>query len=807
MIKSNSQPRTKRLLLLTILLLAALACSLPFSLNTDPDTGSESSATADTGSSTDLTLDCEREGYACSAGEMKESTFQTINQYGDEMVSRLDKGKTLFEIEAWLKDQEGVTFTVTDGRALIFRVEGSVPIVIEHPAVLEARAQEESKQPGQPAVIKKNLSTTGASRTRFSWIPRKAHAAQVVSQETEVVGSQRENREEKSALILEPYFYQLTPFVQGQRIHDFLNPTRWYAGNVRYMEKTSFNTKNLEEEGYNAPDIDIRAFQGWDQYDVVHLHTHGNAICRDYANPTPEGCTTYLSTGIYYSTDFFEEHKSEFMDWKGHGLSIKVHSIPDIGKKINAYEVFLLPDFFRYHYDAGELENMILSFSACEVLFEADLVHALKEVSQDSDLFAFTRSVWTDDSQKAYTRLYRDMIEKGLTAEDAFKRMPEDLKSGLESIAVGYEPEMYNIPDDIEGVNNDYLQDLKDSSKTTSLKHHKLGQKTNHIREVITLQDPHTNEVLRPGNLYELNGVPNDGEPELIDTQFLVEGYTQEEIENEGITITFKVDGETALFNQVIFPDNPDDNVEVSQQEEYAWRVRVAGVEIPDLQPDQTLAFRAELDLPAGNGISVHEVEPLSIPRDVQAVVTSPDQDWQEEIGEYVTTHDADSGITRTRITTTDGDKLTFYFDAPNSTSYIPDGEGGYFKADSEVDPEAGMETLQEFSLPSTNFSFANLSEFPDMAAILARITVFARVNEEMLHDAGYQKRSETQFQYNADDVTNTFLFDEHGRVSEVRFESSQGNGIINYNYQDFDLSVPENTQPFPDMFDADNGQ
>ena len=82
-----------------------------------------------------------------------------------------------------------------------------------------------------------------------------------------------------------------------------------------------------------------------------------------------------------------------------------------------------------------------------------------------------------------------------------------------------------------------FKNDLPQTSKT--------WKETNHIREVITLQDPQTNQVIEAGTLYALNGVLNDGEPELIDVQFLVEGYTREEIENEGITIIFKVDGET----------------------------------------------------------------------------------------------------------------------------------------------------------------------------------------------------------------------------------------------------------------------
>ncbi len=58
---------------------------------------------------------------------------------------------------------------------------------------------------------------------------------------------------------------------------------------------------------------------------------------------------------------------------------------------------------------------------------------------------------------------------------------------------------------------------------------------------------------------------------------------------------------------------------------------------------------------------------------------------------------------------------------------------------------------------------------------------------------------------YSESGVTNTFLFDEHGRVSEVRFESSKANGVINYNYQDFELAVPNNTQPLPEMFGSDD--
>jgi len=817
---SNSQPRTKLFLLLATLLLAALACSLPFTFNNDSDTGSASSTAADTGSSDDLTLDCEREGYACSPAEMSQENFDRIRQVGDDVAARLNEEQTLFEIEAWLQDQEGVTFTVTDGRVLVFRVDGSVPIIIEHPAVVAAQNQEGSNQPHSPHLTRNQFNSPDLSGIDMDWGPDEVQAAQVVSQETEVVGSQRDNREEKFAHVLEPYAFDfLSPssadLVNGRDVSQILEAARWYADRVQYKENTSVDIDRLTKEGFSNPTVSLSDFEDWQKYDVVHLHTHGKAACEDPENIAPGNCTTYFSTGIFYTVSSVLENRSKFRERRGIGLEIIHSSIPEHNVETDVAEVAILPDFFRNTYSSGELENMILSFSSCEILFEADMHQALKQVSKDTDLFAFTRSVYTKDSTKAFTNLYRDMVEKGLSAEDAYDRMPQNMKEFQASSSIGYENQVYNIPEDRRDIDDDgvielekdYIQEFEDTSKKTTLKHHKLGRKTNHIREVITLQDPHTNEILQPGNLYELNGVPNDGEPEQIDVQFLVEGYTKEEIENEGITITFKVEGETVLFNQVIFPDNPDDDVEVAQQEEYAWRVRVAGVEIPDLQPDQTLTFRAELDLPAGSGISVHEVEPLSIPRDVQAVVTSPDTDWNQEIAEYVTTHDADNGITRTRIVTPDGAKMTFYYHAPTSTSYLPDGEGGYFEATSKVDPGSGLNTLQEFSLPSTNFSFSNLSNFPDMAAIFARITIFAQVNEEMLLEGGYQKQSETQFVYSESGVTNTFLFDDHGRVSEVRFESVQGNGVINYHYQDFELTLPENTQPLPEMFDTDNGE
>ena len=62
-----------------------------------------------------------------------------------------------------------------------------------------------------------------------------------------------------------------------------------------------------------------------------------------------------------------------------------------------------------------------------------------------------------------------------------------------------------------------------------------IGVETNHVREVITLLHPESKVTLEPGAVYPINGTLGDGESDRIELLFRVEGYTQQEIQNEGL--------------------------------------------------------------------------------------------------------------------------------------------------------------------------------------------------------------------------------------------------------------------------------
>ena len=80
-------------------------------------------------------LDCETERYACSFEDMDNETYQRGTQLLDNVADRVDAGESLFTVNTWLDSQENVTTTKTDGRAIVFRIDGSVPFIYEHPEV------------------------------------------------------------------------------------------------------------------------------------------------------------------------------------------------------------------------------------------------------------------------------------------------------------------------------------------------------------------------------------------------------------------------------------------------------------------------------------------------------------------------------------------------------------------------------------------------------------------------------------------------------------------------------------------------
>ena len=571
---------------------------------------------------------------------MSESTVTRAGDLSQDAETRMRSGDSAFEVATWLEAQEGVVVEVTDGRAIIYRVAGSVPIVVEHPGV-EGIAR-------RPAPV---APARYVPRLRLPVLSAPTNLAQTtISEATDVVGSQREDRNVKRALVLAPYQWQVGVYGDGVVAAQMLGATRWYKDNVTYVANTQQSDQN----------VTVEHFMNWSQYDTIHVNTHGKSLC-----PEEGACATYLMTGQRIPKDELDAFVARHPEIRGAGIGIR-----DRDEEI---ELVVFNDFFLNLYGPGSLQNKVIYFSACEILAESNMLDSLSAASENSDLFSWTYSVGADDAIAAARALYERMAKQGQSAGDAYERVPDGVKLGRPSHALDSDPyRHYGVEMDQEGQVR-----LIDRTQTTDLQHHVMGQETHHVREVITLLHPESKTTLEPGAVYPINGTLGDGDPERIELMFRVEGYTQQEIENEDILISFLLDGQPTVSYRAFLPAD-DDHIEVEAEGEFRWRVQFEEIEIPDQQPGTDLTFRAELHLPGGDP-SVHEVDPVRTgQRDVRAVFGRPPLAAGQS---YTVALDRDSQMARADLSA-EGRQFAMFYDQALGRAYYPNPQGGYWYLD-----------------------------------------------------------------------------------------------------------------------------
>lgn len=701
-------------------------------------------------------LACEAESYACSLGDVSEESLDRATAYADTMDARMRDGASTFEVVEWLDQQEGVEAPITDGRVIIYRVNGSVPIIVEHPGV----ATEASSTTGPNAMTHVDLdwqeTLSSVSLPSLPAVPA-AYAQPVISEPTDVVGSQRDNRNKKRALVLAPYEWHFGSDDDAPVAAEALRNTRWYEGNVTYVANANKTDQNVR----------VQDFLGWEQYDTIHVSTHGRSVC-----PHENACTTYLNSGVRIPEGDKENFIEQHGDLKGIGLGFVDTSDTDDDESVNQVELVVTADFFKSYYNSGSLKNKIFYFSACEILAQSDMFQALDAASDNSDFFSWTYSVQADDAMAVAADLYEKMAAQGQAAGDAYRRIPDDKKLNRPSDATNYDTgRIYGIEPDEEG-----KLELVDRTRTTDFLHYQLGQENNHIREVITLLDPDAESVLAPGTVYPMDGTLGDGEPEHIELLFKVEGYTEEEIKAEDILISFLLDDTNVMPYRAFLPAD-DENVEVTQEEDYTWYVRFKEVEIPDQAPDATVKFEADLQLPGGDP-SVHTVEPIRTSQsDVRATIQQPLQAGQSA----VFTYDRDSSILRADMQA-GGNSATFFLDERAERFYVPNPDtGGYwFYETPRGETEAGWAFL--------------------------RIVKVSEWTRAQLKDAGFQEEEftcagdATCYRYRTQEGGNTLTvtYNEDDQLVEFRVDGAEASGVVTYEYGEYSVQVPANASPSP---------
>ncbi len=527
-------------------------------------------------------------------------------------------GGSFKEILELLPDSAQVMMNKT---SLMFFVEGSVPMMITKPL------QSDKITKGVAGKIQPTLLANATVRPLFEM------------DNTNVIAHElgEENRQYKKALVIYPYIQQFGINEDAQPAVNYLGSHHNYRDGIKSEEIAD----------------DLALFKTWNNYDLVHVSTHGLLFCGESAllsnimpldefdydtfeindeeteqvedyNPSgydfteeeaekeynDTNCKTILETGIeHHFKEKTKEERMAYFDKLRIDAQFIVLTEDGVGLKAN---------FFQHYYP--QVEDKIWIFSACEMGQHSDMQETMRSIHKNGHFLYWQNVVYSNHAINAFNKFYKNLVVEGLDAQKAHENIPVKLRTNLKSWYI---------------INKDTVE------TTTELLHLQTGE-PRHAIEVVQLLHPVKETVLRSGDNYPLDGDFGDGQPETLVVKMDLLGYTRSEFEERGMTLTLKVDDHTVLNRFAFLPDDPDDAINIKKipGKEYGLRLHFEGLEIPDLPADkETLELKAYLHF-NGTDYSIHSEVVNVNPRDVRVTGSGP-------YGGMTITYDADTGASK----------------------------------------------------------------------------------------------------------------------------------------------------------------
>lgn len=559
-------------------------------------------------------------------------------------------------------------------------------------------------------------------------------------EEDNVVAAQRDHREHKKALILAPFQWEF-----GQA-DDVLIPLkklenqRNYRGGITYKANATKHAQNISLDDYAS----------FEAYDMIYISSHGSMTCL-----TKEGgieitngglCHSFISTGVRLKKSELPQFK------KSIGSEIFNGIVFSPSEEEGIIDVALLPEFFENHYTG--LENKLIILSACQLGQRGDLGDTFHNILRNSQLFYWQNTIDANDATKAFSSLYDRMLDYGETAPVAFENMPDALKK--------------NIP---------HFKDLKKQGDSVEVFNYlKMASQGNamHLIEPVTFIDEKTHRPLNEGQVFPFEGVFEDDLPESASFTLELLGYDQKEMQQENMTVTLKVDGETVLEKQPFLPDSdPYDNIEVQngKNEKTTW------VTFKDIDVKKDLKKNSSVKLEA---------------------LFHFDEEHYGYQSLQVSTGNSDMRIEMEH----EGDHITMYFDADNyglkmvvpkenqtmygdeqGFMYVHSDEEGWIKTEMK-----GMFAVIGSKIP-INLDF--LKDLPTKGTFLHKIPAFAAT----LTIAKLEQEPRAKKISGPVDAKTVFMADGHVKItfdSKKRLESIEDEGYIKYYYEPQTVTFPK---------------
>lgn len=343
----------------------------------------------------------------------------------------------------------------------------------------------------------------------------------------------------KRALVLAPFKHEFGSFDDGAEVATLIRNTRGYAGNV-------VSEENATED---STEVGISDFKGWQAYDVVHVTSHGKTFC-----------SAGICSAVVYTGDSYSDARELLQITEAGVNTVKV-----VGSSGNLFAVGA--DFFRKQYPEG-LEKTIVFFNACQTFGAGDFNLGISIIGDDSVFLGWSEAVHADIARSAALALFRSLSDTGVTTEDAWRT--------LGNIAV-----------------DEYTKKGRVVRAELQLgKREGVGLR---MREIVFIEHPEIGGTLSDGAKIPFIGRVGDKVDEVIPYQVLVDGVSQDLIDEFMLTVI--LDGGEGKDTPLI---------EGQAIGEQAYRV-TGDLSFRDLTGVETLTLHAAVSLP-DKGMSEHTV-------------------------------------------------------------------------------------------------------------------------------------------------------------------------------------------------------
>jgi hypothetical protein len=466
-----------RLIAIGLLSLALAACGgSGAGPATSPDPGSPAPGPGDGpiggAPGGDPTLDCVQEDYPCSFDEVALPVIERSLALSDEVAAQLEGGMEIEQVAALLVAQGDVVDVTVDGPVLAFRLAGGRPMIVDVTA----------EQEFLPATV----ATDAPASDEASMNPiKRLSPGQMPSTIRSVVISAISggNKAQRHALVLSPYRFEENFGNAGELIAEALNGVRGYTGNVTYLATTN----ELD------PKVTVDVLTRLQDYDVIHIDTHGGTICKDKDLPPSKE----LVKGS--EKEICEGGVTDFLVQRFHGTAQDLQSIAHPGvvhyRGRLHQSIAVTADFFRHYYPDG-LEDRLFILASCNT-FRPDMANA---IAGRSGVFMS----WDGKSDLILARnsglALLDSLGKGLTVGEAHERLPEFTPGNPGSQGSRLHYTARRVGGDLR------------------------------IRDLLTVRDNLTGLLVTDASGIEVMEVPGDGQKDNLDLEFTVDGITPEQL-------------------------------------------------------------------------------------------------------------------------------------------------------------------------------------------------------------------------------------------------------------------------------------